>query len=96
MPSPRGKEPSPRGKKPIGFGRDEALSHGEASKDPLVLAESAEASSSSALLDGSTPNYAKWVAAGDEHCVIPYDRFWWRRAAAGPRRGDEYSEPAPP
>ena len=29
----------------------------------------------SALLDGSTPNYAMWVAAGDEHCVIPYDRF---------------------
>ena len=39
--------------------------------------------SSSALLDGSTPNYAMWVAAGDEHCVIPYDRFWWRRAADG-------------
>ena len=38
---------------------------------------------SSALLDGSTPNYAMWVAAGDEHCVIPYDRFWWRRAADG-------------
>ena len=47
MPSPRGKEPSPRGKKPIGFGRDEALSHAEASKEPLVLAEAAEASSSS-------------------------------------------------
>ena len=36
----------------LGFGRDEALSHAEASKEPLVLAEAAEASSSAALLGG--------------------------------------------
>ena len=35
-------------------------------------------------LPGSTAfPRAQWVAAGDEHCVIPYDRFWWRRAADG-------------
>ena len=29
------------------------------------------------------PNYAHWIGEGDEHCVIPYNRFWWRRATSG-------------
>ena len=25
----------------------------------------------------SMPNYAHWIGRGDEHCVIPYNRYWW-------------------
>lgn len=34
------------------------------------------------------PNYRQWIGAADEHCVLPYNRFWWRRAA------DEWSSGA--
>ena len=27
------------------------------------------------------PNYAHFIGEGDEHCVIPYNRFWWQRGA---------------
>ena len=25
----------------------------------------------------SMPNYAHWIGRGDQHCVIPYNRYWW-------------------
>ena len=27
------------------------------------------------------PNYAHFLGEGDEHCVVPYNRFWWARGA---------------
>jgi hypothetical protein len=29
------------------------------------------------------PNYAQWIGRGDEHCVIPYNRYWWATDTGG-------------
>tara|TARA_B100000787_G_scaffold164907_1_gene148160 strand:- start:179 stop:910 length:732 start_codon:yes stop_codon:yes gene_type:complete len=29
------------------------------------------------------PNYAHWIGAGDEHCVVPYNRYWWTVGPSG-------------
>lgn len=28
----------------------------------------------------AAPNYAQFIGAGDEHCVLPFNRFWWTQA----------------
>ena len=61
---------------------DEDTSRGE----PTLAAKLAwnrqmrDSYNSSALL--SLPNYAHWIGGGDEHCVIPFNRFWWKRAGS--------------
>lgn len=27
------------------------------------------------------PNYLQWIGNGDEHCILPYNRYWWAESA---------------
>ena len=71
---------------------DDATSRGEPGLE-MKLAWNARMRSeytganASALL--ALPNYAQWIGEGDEHCVVPYNRFWWERA------NDEWSSGTP-
>ena len=37
----------------------------------------------------SLPNYAHWIGGGDEHCVVPYNRYWWKSSMDEWSSGEE-------
>ena len=34
------------------------------------------------------PNYAHWIGTGDEHCLVPYNRYWWTMHPSGAKLSD--------